>query len=170
MRRGGWPKNKPISSNKMALDISEQRASGLDLSERGRTKDGRALALDKRLYFQLQAFGGCDDADPAARALVAAGIKGALYVNVNDPYGIGLLALSTSADHFVTELRDLLQRPPFTKYLPQPDYAMFGRTYAIGYESDLEELLLRLLIAMCAIRRGRGPYGIPFVAQAVSSS
>lgn len=127
----------------MALDITEQRASGLDLSERGRAEDGRPLALDKRLFFQFLAFGGCHDTRPAANALAAAGIEGALYVNVNDPYGIGLLALSTSADHFVTELRDVLQQAPFASYVPQPDYTMFGRTYAIGYESDLEELLLR---------------------------
>ncbi len=127
----------------MPLDITERRPAGIDLSERGRTEDGQPLTLNTRLYFQLLAFGDCHNTASAANALASSGIKGALYVNLNDPYGIAILALSPSADHFVTTLRGILHGPPFTSYTAQPDYAMFGRTYAIGYESNLEEVLLK---------------------------
>ena len=78
----------------------------------------------------------------AAQALECGGVNGALYADLNDPYGIGVVALSESPDHFVTDLRALLQRPPFDEYRARSKFTMFGRTYSIGYESDLEEVLI----------------------------
>ena len=34
---------------------------GIDISERSHTADGRELRLDRRLFMQLQVFGGCTD-------------------------------------------------------------------------------------------------------------
>ena len=42
---------------------------------------------------------------------------------------------------FVTTLRDLFNDTPFTGMDHQPEFDMLGRTYAIGYEPDLEEVL-----------------------------
>ncbi len=127
----------------MALDIQEKRPKGVDLRERGRDKAGRALYLDARLYMQLQVFGGCQNVEPIRRICERHGLRGALYANVLDPYGFGLLAMSEDEEYFVTELRALLSMAPFAALTFKPAHALFGRTYTIGYESDLEEVLLK---------------------------
>ncbi len=127
----------------MALDIAVKKPSGVDISEKGRSKDGQTLSLDQRLFMQLLAFGGCRDVQPLIEMLEADRIDGVLYENLNDPFGIGLLTASTAPDHFLTTVRAMLQAEPFASLTPQPAFTMFGRTYAIGYENDLEEVLLK---------------------------
>ena len=127
----------------MALDITIRKPDGVDISEKGRSKDGQTISLDRRLFMQLLAFGGCRAVQPLIEALEANGIDGVLYENLNDPFGIGLVTMSQAPDHFVTTVRAMLQAEPFASLTPQPAFTMFGRTYAIGYESDLEEVLLK---------------------------
>jgi chlorite dismutase len=43
---------------------------------------------------------------------------------------------------FLDRVRPVLNQPPFQELVQKPDYTMFGRTYAIGYEPDLKEVLL----------------------------
>src|SRR5262245_59576395 len=114
----------------------------LDLSEKGKTKDGEVIALDRRLFMQFLAYGDCGDSAPLIEALAQAGIEGALYLDVNDPQGVGLLTLTENPDDFVSRIRGLLNRPPFASLTPKPEYTMLGRTYALGYEPDLEETVI----------------------------
>ena len=114
----------------------------LDLSEKGKTKDGEVISLDRRLFMQFLAYGGCGDSAPLIEALAQAGIEGALYLDVNDPQGVGLLTLTENPDDFVGRIRQLLNRPPFAGLTPKPEYTMLGRTYALGYEPDLEETVI----------------------------
>ena len=134
----------------MALDIQEKRPKGVDLRERGRDEAGRTLYLDARLYMQLQVFTGCHDMDPIIRICRRSGLCGALYADVLDPYGFGLLALSTDAEYFVTELRILFGMASFATLNRKPEHTLFGRTYAIGYESDLEEVPAQAPAAPCS--------------------
>lgn len=119
--------------------MSEQQ-SQLDLSEKGR-KNGQPISLDRRLFMQFLAFGGCTETDSLIATLNEAGLESALYVDANDAQGIGMLVLSEDAEVYVNQLRTLLNRDPFATLTPKPEYTMFGRTYSIGYESDLEETL-----------------------------
>ena len=41
-----------------------------------------------------------------------------------------------------TELRHFLLHSPFAELTPKPEYTMFGRTYSIGYEADLDDTLV----------------------------
>jgi chlorite dismutase len=113
----------------------------LDLSEKGR-RAGQTISLDRRLFMKFTAFGGCLDPEPAAQALAAAGIEGVLYLDANDPRGIAVMTPSEDPEHFVTALRDVFNQPPFTALAHKPDFDMLGRSYSIGYETDLEETLL----------------------------
>lgn len=122
--------------------MSNQESAALDLSEKGKTKDGEAISLDRRLFMQFLAFGHCRDTGTLIKALTKADMPGVLYADINDPQGVGLLTMSEEPDFFVTELRRFLNRPPFTELTPKPEYTMLGRTYALGYEPDLEETLL----------------------------
>ncbi len=114
----------------------------VDLSEKGRSSSGEVLRSDRRLFMQFVSFGDVKDRDQLAAALESAKIPGVLYQDINDPRGVGLVTYSESPDFMVDDLRLFLQQPPFADLTPKPEHTMLGRTYAIGYESDLEETLI----------------------------
>ena len=120
----------------------EQELEALDVAEHGRTAEGETMSLDRRLYMQLHAFGGAGDTSTLVASLDSAGVVGTLYEDVNDPTGVALLMMSETPEVFVSELRSFLQSPPFAELEPKPELTMLGRTYAIGYEQDLEETLV----------------------------
>jgi chlorite dismutase len=91
---------------------------------------------------QLLAFGGCSDSRPVSEALARSGVTGVLYEDVNDPRGIAVLTLSEDPGLFVDRVRPMLNTGPFAGLTQKPEYTMLGRTYAIGYEPDLKEVLL----------------------------
>ena len=113
-----------------------------DVAEHGRTAQGEATSLDRRLYMQLHAFGGAHETAPLAEALGATGIDAVLYEDVNDPEGVAVVTLTEDPGAFVTTVRAFLQAPPFAELERKPELTMLGRTYAIGYEQDLEEALV----------------------------
>ena len=113
----------------------------LDLSEQGR-RDGKAIRLDRRLFMKFTAFGDCASPAPLATALRDGNVQGALYQDLHDPRGVGVIALAEDPAYFATALRDLYAAPPFRQARHKPEFDMLGRTYAIGYESNLEHVLL----------------------------
>ena len=114
----------------------------LDISEKGRRKDGTPISLDRRLFVQFLAFGNCLDIEPLTEKLEQARIDGALYLDFNDPYGVGLIVMEENPDFFVNQLRNILNQSPFNELTPKSEYTMLGRTYSFGYEPDLEETLI----------------------------
>jgi len=112
----------------------------LDLAEKGR-RAGQEIALDRRLFMKFTAFGGCADPQAAIKALAEDGVDGALYLDANDPHGIGVIATAEAPDYFVTGLRALFNRGPFAGFTHKAEFDMLGRTYSIGYEADLEDTL-----------------------------
>jgi len=119
----------------------DQAPGALDLSEKGMSR-GQVTKLDRRLFMKFTAFGSCRDPQAAADALSAAGIDGVLYIDANDPQGIGVIAPHEDPDHFVTTLRKVFNAPPFSDLQHKPEFDMLGRSYSIGYEPDLEDSLL----------------------------
>jgi chlorite dismutase len=113
-----------------------------DISEKGGIRNGQPQRSDDRLFMQLLAFGGCPDAKALAGALAQAGVEGALYEDLNDPRGVALLTLSRDPGTFLDRVRPILNAPPFASLTQKAEYTMLGRTYAIGYEPDLAEVLL----------------------------
>jgi len=119
--------------------MSAPERTKIDVQEHGANQQ----TSDRRLYMQLQAFGGCLDSKPALRALEASRIEAVLYQDLNDPRGIAVLALSENPEFFVGGLREVLNSEPFAGLTQKPELTMFGRTYASGFEADLEEWLFR---------------------------
>ena len=111
----------------------------LDVVERGANRQ----VSDRRLFMQLHVFTGGCDAEAAAAALERSGMEAALYADLNDPRGLGLLAMHEDPAFFPTRLRDLLAGEPFAGLAHRPELTMLGRTYASGFEPDLEDWLLR---------------------------
>jgi chlorite dismutase len=111
----------------------------IDVRERGANQQ----LSDHRLYMQLQVFTGCADSKLLAGVLEASGMDAVLYDDVNDPRGVGVLTMSENPAFFVTAVRDLLNTGPFAALSLRAELTMMGRTYASGFEADLDEWLLR---------------------------
>src|SRR5579884_2037828 len=123
--------------------MSERRGPAPpDISEKGGMKNGQPQTSNERLFMQFLAFGGSDDSSRLADALAAAKIAGALYEDVNDPRGVGLLTFSEDPDYFLDRVRPLLNGAAFRPLVQKPEFTMLGRTYSIGYEPDLVDVLL----------------------------
>lgn len=128
----------------MTLDIQRAGQNGIDVSEHGKDAAGAPVSMDRRLFVQLLAFGECCDTDGVIVALDKADLPAtfAFYVDLNDPYGIAILACHEDPTFFVNAWRQFLNGRPFADLQPKPELTMFGRTYAIGYEQDLETALI----------------------------
>jgi len=105
-------------------------------------RDGQPQRLNQRLFMQFLAFGNCATARELGGAMQSAGIPGVVYEDVNDPRGIGLLTFSEDPNFFVDRVRPMLNSLPFASLVQKPEYTMFGRTYSLGYEPDLADVLL----------------------------
>lgn len=114
----------------------------IDISEKGRAKDGTVLSSDKRLFIQFIAFRGNGEQDELITSLRNFGLDGALYADINDPNGYGLVIMATDPEFFATELRNFLLNTPFDKYRLKVEMTMFGRTYSFGHENDLDQTLI----------------------------
>jgi len=119
--------------------VSSGETTKVDVQERG--ADGQAS--DRRLFMQLSVFGGCLDVKPLLRVLESSRVEGALYQDLNDARGVGVLAMSEDPVFFVTALREMLNADAFAGLAQKHELTMFGRTYAAGFETDLEDWLLR---------------------------
>lgn len=122
----------------------------LDVRERGASRDGVEQVLDRRLFMQLLVFDG--DACALAEACERDAIAAVIYEDVNDPWGAGLLTWSEDPGHFVSRVRATVRSVPGLKL--RPELTMLGRTYATGYEPDLEFALLRRPLET-ALREGQ---------------
>jgi chlorite dismutase len=113
-----------------------------DISEKGGMKGGQPQRADTRLFMQLLAFGGCADSSPLRDTLERASIASVLYEDMNDPGGVALLTFSDDPASFFDRVRPILKQPPFATLVQKPEYTMVGRTYSLGYEPDLLDILL----------------------------
>jgi chlorite dismutase len=109
-----------------------------DVLERGAHQQTSA----RRLFVQLQVFTAVADPKPLVGALEASGVAAVAYADVNDPHGVGVLSFAEDPAFFAVDLRALLGRDPFARLARRPELTMLGRTYASGFEPDLDDWLL----------------------------
>jgi chlorite dismutase len=113
-------------------------APALDIRERG----AGGQTSDRRLFMQLQVFGECPDAKSIAAAVEDSRVEAVVYAGLNDPRAVGVLAIAEDPTFLVGRFRDLLNSEPFAALSHLPGFTMLGRTYASGFEPDLEDWLL----------------------------
>jgi chlorite dismutase len=113
-----------------------------DISEKGGVKDGRPQRSDERLFLQLLAFGNCDDSRAVMGHLAGAAEAVVVYEDLNDPHGIAVLTVSQDPNTFIERVRPRLSAGPMAGLPLKSNYSMFGRTYSLGYEPDLREVLV----------------------------
>ena len=126
----------------MAEHTTRGQITPPDLSEKGGLKGGEPQRSDNRLFMQLLAFGGCADARPIHYELSALSIETVVYEDLNDPHGVAILALARDPNLFVDLLHPALRQPTFAALKLKPEFTLFGRTYSLGYEPDLNETLI----------------------------
>jgi hypothetical protein len=124
------------------MEKGRARIEPPDLSEKGGLKDGEPQRSDERLFMQLLAFGGCTNAAAVGPHLEHAGVEAVVYEDVNDPHGVAILTLTRTPAVFLERLRPALNRGPCEMLTLKPAYTMLGRTYALGYEPDLQDTLV----------------------------
>ncbi|HSB40846.1 MAG TPA: chlorite dismutase family protein [Methylomirabilota bacterium] len=112
--------------------------AAVDVQEKGANQQ----VSGRRLFMQLLVWTGCPDDKPLATAVERSRIEAVLYRDVNDPAGVALLAWHENPAFFTTGLRELVGGEPFTALRHRPELTMLGRTYASGFEPDLEDWLL----------------------------
>ena len=113
-----------------------------DLVEHGAPVRGVPQTLDNRLFVQLQVFTGCAATGPVVNLVRDSGLEAAVYANLNDPRGVGIVLMSEDPALFAEAARGLLTGPYFRTLTPVPAFTMLGRTYSSGREADLEDFLL----------------------------
>jgi aryl-alcohol dehydrogenase-like predicted oxidoreductase len=114
-----------------------------DIREKGAAIQGIPQTSERRLYLQLQVFGNCENPQSLIEALKASGLESVLYLDVNDPKGVGALFITDNPEILIRNVRELLGKAPFVSLTPRPEFTMFGRTYSSGREVDLEDWLLK---------------------------
>jgi len=114
-----------------------------DIREKGAAVDGVEQTSERRLYFQLLVFGDCQDSNALISPLRENNMESVLYLDVNDPRGVGLLMIAEDPSDFVNQTRSVLLKEPFISLRQKTEMTMIGRTYSTGREPNLEDWLLR---------------------------
>lgn len=114
----------------------------LDIRETGADRGGSPQKTDRRLFCQLHVFTGLTNAEPAINAFKKSGLEGVVYLDTNDPAGVGILVFSEDPGAFTGKARTFFTSAPFSAARHRPELTMLGRTYATGREPDLEDWLL----------------------------
>ena len=113
--------------------------SAADVRERG----ANGQTSDRRLFMQLQVLTGVAEAKPLVAALEASGVPGVALRRRERSAGRGRPRASPRTRRSSPASSGaLLGREPFAGLTPRPELTMLGRTYASGFEPDLEDWLL----------------------------
>lgn len=124
----------------------------IDVNEYGGKRDGERQVMNRRLFMELLVFRtGAPTGSPSADAVAAAAaqllktakVPAVVYADMADPRSVGLLTWSEDPAHFVRKVRPLFGEGALATVEMRTDFTMVGRTYATGYEPDLEHVLLR---------------------------
>ena len=123
------------------MSTGRARIKPPDLSERGGLKDGEPQRSDVRLFMQLLVFTHCRDARAVSGHMSEVPVDSVVYEDVNDPLGVGILTATTDPNAFIEQVRPALLSGPMAPLRQKRRFSMFGRTYALGYEPDLQDVL-----------------------------
>ncbi len=113
----------------------------MDLSERGRSAEGKPISFDRRLFMQFTAYQFID-ASVLADRFRENKIQAVIYQDLNDYSGIGVLSFCEDPNYLVDQVQPVIASMLNEGGEQKEEFTMLGRTYSIGYENDLEEVLL----------------------------
>ena len=82
----------------MAGGHGKDNSDVIDIREKGSSKNGERQVLDRRLFMQLLVFGDVKNSDNIIKELEKDNITGALYNDIIDPQGVGLLTIRNARE------------------------------------------------------------------------
>ncbi|MDP3981288.1 MAG: chlorite dismutase family protein [Chlamydiota bacterium] len=114
-----------------------------EIDEKGApNQDGKARTYSNRLFMQLHVYGQCARAEDCIPVLERLDIESVLYFDASDPKALAVLTYHQDPNRLIQASRTLIGQGPFSGFVQKHEYTMFGRTYASGRETDLEEWLI----------------------------
>lgn len=119
--------------------MSDTKQPGLptiDVNEYGGKKDGVRQQMNRRLFMQLVVVE--ERTERVLDRLRGDRIPCVVYADLGDPNASGILTWNEDPAHFATRVRSSI-----SGWKIRDGWTMIGRTYATGYEPDLEHWLLR---------------------------
>ena len=119
------------------------RKNQIDILEYGIGTDGTKRSSDRRLFMQLHVFSGCHNEQDIIKDIVSSELETVVYRDISDPVGLGVLFMSEDPTTFVAQARDLMRHGHFATLEHRAEYTMTGRSYASGYEPNLDDWLLQ---------------------------
>lgn len=124
-------------------------ANKVDVWERTKGYSGQPVQqMNRRLFMQLLGYeceAGLNPTEAIERlgaVLDEAGVAAVIYADMNNPRGLALLTWTEQPEDFLTKVRPCLAAPGMESLIPLNPLTMIGRTYAGGYEPDLQYWLL----------------------------
>ncbi len=119
---------------------STETNGNISLAEKGRGPDG-PISLDRRLFMQFMAFRNADQ-EFLTNQLQKVSAQAVVYQELSDAKGVGLIVYCEDPGYIVDQIHPILNAAELSKMEFREEYTMVGRTYSIGYESDLEDVLI----------------------------
>jgi len=149
------PKGRPMPGT------SGHGTHEVDINEYGAEKEGQKQVMNRRLFMQLLVYDTPPELQPSrmisalGKALDADGIGAVIYEDASNPSGLALLTWNEDPSHFVKRVRPVLNDDNFRKLQLKPEFTMFGRTYSVGYEQNLEHWMLHRPYENCTNESAR---------------
>lgn len=114
----------------------------IDLSEKGRGSDGKSVSLDRRLFMQFMAYRNADF-NFLVEQFKAISAQAVIYRELNDAKGIGIMVYCEDPNYIVDQIHPILNHEKLSGMEYREEFTMIGRTYSIGYEADLDDVLIK---------------------------
>ncbi len=113
----------------------------IDLSEKGRSAEGKPVALDRRLFMQFMVYRNVN-IDLLVEQFENISAQAVIYQDLSDSKSIGIMVYCENPSYIVDQIQPILNRTELAEMEYREEFTMVGRTYSIGYEADLEDVLI----------------------------
>jgi chlorite dismutase len=134
-----------VTENSTTEKKSDQAASSepdgnINLSEKGMS-EGKPVSLNRRLFMQFMAFRDANRQE-LEKQFEKVSAQAVIYQDMSDPNGLGVMVYCEDPSYVVEQIHPILESCGKSNDVYREEFTMIGRTYSIGYESDLEDVLI----------------------------
>ena len=128
-------------NNPETTSETNQSDGNIDLSEKGRSPEGKPVSLDRRLFMQFMAFRNAN-LNFLVEQFEKISAQAVIYQDLSDARSIGIMVYCEDPGYIVDQIQPILNRTELADMEYREEFTMVGRTYSIGYEADLQDVLI----------------------------
>jgi len=100
------------------------------------------VSLDRRLFMQFMAFRNAN-VEVLIEQFKKISAQAVIYQEMSDPNGIGVMIYCEDPGYVLDQIQPVFKSLELKGMEYREEFTMVGRTYSIGYESDLEDVLIK---------------------------